>query len=417
MRQANEWKRILPERISALRYADPRREEERYASLMEQFCARFGSEKEFALFSAPGRTEIGGNHTDHQHGRVLAAAVTLDTIAAAAPNSDGRIRVYSEGHVPCELSLDSLEARSGETGKAVSLVRGVAARLAAMGYPVGGFDACTVSDIPKGSGLSSSAAFEVLIGTILCGLYGGNLSAPKLAEVGQYAENVYFGKPSGLMDQMACACGGMIAVDFAQPGRPLVEKIPCEIAAQGYALCIVNTGGSHADLTAEYAAVPEEMRAVARCFGKEVLREVSPARFYAELPVLRKQVSDRAVLRAAHFFEENERVLQQEQALRAGDFSRFLELVRASGESSLLQLQNIYPAAEDSRAVALGLSCARRILAGTGAVRVHGGGFAGTIQAYVPLDLLDRFCRETETVFGAGSCRKLEIRPHGGVML
>lgn len=393
----------------------------RVARVAEGFQAAFGrgADTPAAILSAPGRTEIGGNHTDHQHGRVLAAAVNLDFLACAAPNGTQVIRFQSEGWPLVEVDLSTLEPRPEERETTAALVRGVAARAAELGFAPTGFDAYAVSDVLPGSGLSSSAACEVLLGNIVNTLFcGGALSPVAIAQMGQYAENVYFGKPSGLMDQTASSVGGAVAIDFADPAAPVVEPRTVDLAAQGYALCIVDSGADHADLTAEYAAIPAEMKAVAAFFGREVLREVSEEAFLARLPDLRGTVGDRAVLRALHFFEDDKRVERETAALAAGDFDQFLRLVSASGRSSWMYLQNIAPAgAVREQAMAVALAAAERALDGRGAFRVHGGGFAGTIQAFVPLDLLDRFRARMESALGEGCCHVLSIRPVGGAVV
>ena len=386
----------------------------RTQELLAQFHSLFGT-KEPRIWSAPGRTEIGGNHTDHQHGRVLAASVDLDMLAAAAENGENVVRVKSEGYEMFTLSLDTLSPVAGEQGRTAALVRGICAGAAERGYPVRGFDACVCSNVPQGSGLSSSAALEILIGAVVNGLFCENaLTATDLALMGQKAENLFFGKPCGLMDQMASAWGGIIAIDFADPAAPQVTPVPFDFAAAGHCLCIIDLKADHADLTAEYAAIPGELGAVSRYFGKSVLREVDEDAFYAALPALRKTVGDRAVLRAVHIFQENRRVARIVDALRGGDFDAFLALVRESGRSSWVYLQNVVVAGsttEQSAAVALALC--ERLLGDRGAFRIHGGGFGGTVQAFVPNDLLDSFRAGVEAVFGPGSCRVMHIRPVG----
>ena len=392
----------------------------RCAAVLGGFAKTFECLPE-ALFSAPGRTELGGNHTDHQHGRVLAAAVNLDILAAAAPNQSGMIRVQSEGYPLIVVDLKELIPKQGEENTSAALIRGVAARMAALGCPLqdAGLDAYIVSNVPGGSGLSSSAAFEVLIGTMLNALFwNGKSSAVEIAQIGQYAENVFFGKPCGLMDQTASSVGGVVAIDFADTDHPAVERIALDLRAQGYALCILDSGAGHADLTGEYAAITDELKAVSRHFGKEVLREVPEADFLRELPALRKEAGDRGVLRAFHFYAENQRAADEAQALRDGDFDRFLELVRASGRSSAQYLQNVVPTGQtEHQELMVTIALSERILAGRGAVRVHGGGFGGTAQAFVPLDLLEEFKKQTEEVLGAGSCHVLSIRPVGGTRI
>lgn len=390
----------------------------RCAGVLEGFAETFGKEAE-SLFSAPGRTELGGNHTDHQHGRVLAAAVDLDILAAAAVNDTRLIRVQSEGYPLIEVSLDRLEPVPGEENTTAALIRGVAARMSELGCPVGGVEAYMVSDVPGGSGLSSSAAFEVLMGTMLNGLFwGGRASAVEIAQIGQYAENVFFGKPCGLMDQTASAVGGVVAIDFADPAAPVVEQITLDLTTNGYALCIIDSGADHADLTDEYAAVTRELKAVCRCFGKEVLREVPEEDFLTSLPQVRHAAGDRGALRAFHIYAENRRAAEEARTLREGDFEGFLRLVRQSGRSSAMYLQNIVPTgAAEHQEMMVTLALAERLLEGRGAVRVHGGGFAGTAQAFVPLEILEKFKAGIESALGPGSCHVVTVRPVGGVRL
>ena len=388
-----------------------------YEELIRKFRELYHKPARF-LFSAPGRTELGGNHTDHQLGRVLAGAVSVDTLAAVAPNGEGVIRVQSEGYPLCTVSLEELDVRPAEFGSTLSLIRGVAARITQLGHAVHGFDAYVTSRVLPGSGLSSSAAFEVLLGTIINSLDTCGLSAIEIAQIGQYAENDYFGKPCGLMDQMASSVGGIVTIDFADASRPVVEPLDFDFASCGHALCIVNSGADHADLTDEYAAIPREMKAVCAVFGKEHLREVDEDAFYSRLREVRAAAGDRAALRAMHFFEDNRRVALQVEALKAKDFPRFLDLVNESGRSSWLYLQNVVPTGSTRhQELALSLALAARLLQGRGACRVHGGGFAGTIQAFVPLDLLDAFRSGMEAVLGEGSCQVLSIRPEGGILL
>lgn len=388
----------------------------RYAALAERFARHFPQQATPRFFSSPGRAEIGGNHTDHQHGRVLAAAVNLDTIAAVAPRDDGVVRIFSEGFDPIAVDLSDLTARPDEQGQTAAVVRGCAARLKEMGRPVGGFDAAASSQVLVGSGLSSSAAFEVLVIAILDGLYGSGDMDPILrAQIAQYAENVYFGKPSGLMDQMASSVGGIVAIDFG-PQTPEVTALAYDFQAQGYCLAVVNTGGNHDDLTPAYAAIPAEMRQVAQAFGQETLRGVDPAAFIDTLAKLRGKVPDRALLRAFHFFEENARVPEMVDALSAGALEAFLRLVVASGDSSWEQLQNVWATPEE-QPVALALAMSRRFLMEQGAWRVHGGGFAGTILAFVPTSIYDAYCAHMDAVFGAGACCALQIREVGPVEL
>lgn len=392
----------------------------RCAAVIAGFTKTFESLPE-AFFSAPGRTELGGNHTDHQHGRVLAAGVDLDILAAVSPNQSGMIRVQSQGYPLLVVDLKELTPKAGEENTSAALIRGVAARMAALGCPLDGMglDAYMVSDVPGGSGLSSSAAFEVLMGTILNELFfGGKCSAVEIAQIGQYAENVFFGKPCGLMDQTASSVGGVVAIDFADTAAPVVEAISLDLHAQGYALCILDSGAGHADLTGEYAAITDELKAVCRHFGKEFLRDVPEADFIRELPALRQEAGDRAVLRAFHVYAENRRAKAEADALRAGDFEGFLTLVRDSGHSSAMYLQNVVPTGQtDRQELMVTIALCENLLGGRGAVRVHGGGFGGTAQAFVPLDLLDSFKAGTEAILGSGSCHVVTIRPVGGVAI
>ena len=380
------------------------------------FNAAFGSAPE-RYFSAPGRTEIGGNHTDHQRGRVLAGAVNLDTVAAVRANGTNMIRIQSKGYPLSEVNLNNLEPVASEINSTPALIRGVAARFVQLGCEVGGFDAYCESTVLPGSGLSSSAAFEVLVGTIINHLFfDGKVSQPEIAMIGQYAENVFFGKPCGLMDQTASAVGNLVTIDFFDKEKPVIEPVDFDFASCGHALCIIDSGADHADLTDEYAAVPGEIKAVATYLGKEVLTQIDEAEFYAKIPELRKACGDRAVMRCIHFYQENARVPLQVAALREGDFEAFLRLVKQSGYSSYMYLQNVIPAgykAHQDVAVALGL--AEHYLQGRGAYRVHGGGFAGTIQAFVPFDILDQFVSGMDSVLGEGACHVLSIRPQGGV--
>ena len=382
------------------------------------FAAAFGGAPE-RYFSAPGRTEIGGNHTDHQRGRVLAAAVNLDTRAAVRLNNDGVIRVLSQGYPLCEVDLAQLTPVDSETNTTPALIRGVAARFAELGCKVEGFDAYVTSTVLPGSGLSSSAAFEVLIGTIINILFfDSKVSAPEVAAIGQYAENVFFKKPCGLMDQTASAVGNLVTIDFGNKENPDIRKVDFDFSAVGYALCIIDSGADHADLTDEYAAIPGELKSVAGYFDKEVLTQVDEAEFYANLPAVRKACGDRAVMRAIHVFEDNARVVKQVAALEAGDFDTFLKLVTESGQSSYMYLQNVIPTGNTvHQEVAIALALCRHALHGQGAYRVHGGGFAGTVQAFVPLTMLESFCAQIDAVLGEGACHPLSIRPQGGVEL
>ena len=380
------------------------------------FAAAFGGAPE-RYFSAPGRTEIGGNHTDHQRGRVLAAAVNLDTRAAVRVNGTDTIRILSKGYPMCQVDLAELTPVESEINSTPALIRGVAARFAQLGCQVQGFDAYCESTVLPGSGLSSSAAYEVLIGTIINGLFfDGTVSQPEIAQIGQYAENVFFGKPCGLMDQMASAVGNLVTIDFLDKDHPVIEPVDFDFASCGHALCIIDSQASHADLTDEYAAIPGELKAVCAHFGKDVLSQIPEADFYAQIPALRKECGDRAVLRAIHFYQENARVPKQVAALKAGDFDAFLALVKQSGYSSYMYLQNVIPAGYKAHQdVAVSLALCEHYLNGRGAYRVHGGGFAGTVQAFVPFDLLDIFKTGIDAVLGDGACHVLSIRPQGGV--
>ena len=374
-----------------------------------------------ALFSAPGRTELGGNHTDHQRGCVLAAAVDLDILAASAVTDSGVIRVLSQGYPMTEVSLRELTPQEGEKNTSAALIRGVASRMQELGCDLQGrgLDVYMTSTVLKGSGLSSSAAYEVLMGTMLNELFwAGHYMPVELAQIGQYAENVFFGKPCGLMDQTASSVGGVVAIDFADTAHPAVERLDVDLHACGYALCILDSGAGHEDLTGEYSAITEELRAVCRVFGKEVLREVPEEAFLAELPQVRKAAGDRAVNRAFHVYGENRRVREEVQALRSGDFQRFLTLVQESGRSSAMYLQNIIPTGSTAaQELMVTIALCERMLERRGAVRVHGGGFGGTAQAFVPLDMLDGFRDRVEASLGRGCCHVVRIRPAGGIRL
>ena len=410
-----------PESATPL-YAD------RLVNLLDAFQAEFGgvrhvpdtSADDIALFSAPGRTEIGGNHTDHQLGHVLAGSVNLDIIAAARPNGTSQIRILSEGFPMDVVDISDLSVQDREKNTSAALIRGVAARFQQLGYTVGGFDAYTTSNVLKGSGLSSSAAFEVLIGNIVNTLFANSQVSPvAIAQIGQYAENVYYGKPCGLMDQMASSVGGIIAIDFANPAEPVVEPVAFDFAASGLALCILDSGADHGDLTDEYAAIPQEMKAVAGFFNQKHLSAVDEDAFMAAIPQIRRQTGDRAVLRALHFFADDRRVAEQAQALRNQDVERFKSLILESGHSSSDYLQNIFATgATTEQSVSLVLALCEKYLAPVGgAWRVHGGGFAGTIQAFVPLGEVAEFKKKIEAVLGPGSCHVLSIRPIGGCCL
>ncbi len=388
----------------------------RYTDAVKRFVSFYG-DGEISIFSAPGRTEIGGNHTDHQHGEVMAASINLDAIAIVKKTDDSVVRVRSDEYPEVVISLDNLSTCADEKGTTLSLIKGVLAGFTNHSLEIGGFDAYITSDVLIGSGLSSSAAFEVLIGTILSGLYNDmNVSPVLIARIGQYAENVYFGKPCGLMDQMACSVGGLVHIDFADPKEPLVEKVNFSLEEYGYSLCITDTKGSHADLTHEYAAVPMEMKAVAEYFGKEVLREVSAEDIIANINDIREKSGDRSVLRALHFVNENRRVGKEVAALKKDDISEFLKTVKESGDSSYKYLQNVYSNSDvGHQNVSLALAVSEMFLGEDGVCRVHGGGFAGTIQAFVKSNMVDGYCRCMDTVFGEGASTAMQIRKFGGI--
>lgn len=393
----------------------------RYEEIINGFAEAFEYEpEEMRLFSAPGRTEIGGNHTDHQHGCVLAASLNLDVIGAVALNGRDEIRIKSKGYPMDIIRLDELEPSESEYDRASALIRGVVSKIKDMGYTIKGFDAYTVSSVLKGSGMSSSAAFEVLVGTIINGLFcNEEIDAVQIAQIAQYAENVYFGKPCGLMDQMASSVGAVVAIDFADTEKPVVNKVEYDFTKSGYSLCIIDSGADHADLTNEYAAITVEMRMVANYFGKDFLREVDPKEFSDKLAEVRAAVkNDRAILRAIHYFNDNIRAQEEVEALKEDDFERFLDIVKKSGRSSFMYLQNVYASSmPEQQAVSLTLALCDEILGDAGASRVHGGGFAGTVQAFVPNESVKEFKEKIEAVLGEGMCHILSIRPVGGIEL
>jgi galactokinase len=393
---------------------DLRRNAKRYIDLLTRFNETFGeSDPEF--FTSPGRTEIGGNHTDHNFGRVLAGAVNLDNVCVAAKNNSGIIRILSEGYPRFEVNLGSLTPEKSEQYTSAALVRGICSRFMEEGFNIGGFDACIDGGVPKGSGLSSSASFEVLIGAIINRLVNnGNVDPIRNAIIGQYSENNYFGKPCGLMDQTACAMGGLITIDFEDPSKPVVKKVNFDFVATGFSLVITDTGGNHADLNEEYASLPVDMKAVARELGAKVMRQVNLEQVLDITPKIRQKVGDRAILRAIHFLGDNQRVVDQVNALERNDFEAFLKMVVESGYSSYMYNQNIFPVNNvREQGVSLALAMSELVLKGEGAWRVHGGGFAGTIQAFVPKHLLDNYVATLEHVYGIGSCHKLFIRHQG----
>lgn len=386
----------------------------RYQQLLNEYKLHFG-DADVEFFSAPGRTEIGGNHTDHNYGRVLAGAVNLDNVAVVAKNNTPVIRIHSIGYPPFEVDLSSLKPNPSEQYTSVALVRGISSRMHELGFKIEGFNACIDGGVPKGSGLSSSAAFEVLIGSIISHLFNKDAVDPiQNAIIGQYSENNFFGKPCGLMDQTACSMGGLITIDFKDPSKPVVKKVDFDFVRTGFALVITDTGGNHADLNEEYASLPTDMKAVAGQLGAKVLREVSIDQIINIIPEIREKVGDRAVLRAIHFQGDNQRVVEQVAALERNDFKSFLGMVTDSGYSSFMYNQNIYPVHNvREQGVSLGLALSELVLKGKGAWRVHGGGFAGTIQAFVPAELLDKYVKTLEHVFGKGSCHPLFIRSQG----
>ncbi len=387
---------------------------ERLNNTIDGFTEKFGARDNLRFFSAPGRTEIGGNHTDHQHGKVICASVNTDIIAVVSQNDSDIINVKSFGYDTDTININDTDIKSSEENKAISLLRGIANKFKEMGYSIKGFDAYTTSTVLKGSGLSSSAAYEVVIANIFNSLFANNeIDSVEIAKISQYAENVYFGKPCGLMDQMGCSVGGIISIDFKDPKNPIINKM--DFTLDDYSLCIIDSCADHADLTHEYAAVPEEMKSVANFFGKEVLRDVDKNDFYDKIAELRSVVSDRAILRSAHFFEENERVDLEFKAIKDADYENFNKLIIKSGHSSFMYLQNVFAASmPHNQAVSIVLSTCERLLNGKGAYRVHGGGFAGTIQAFVPNEILDDFKTNIEKVVGKDKCYVLNIRPIGG---
>ena len=392
---------------------------DRYLKTAEAFAEVYGDEdREICLFSAPGRSEVCGNHTDHNHGCVLAAGISLDAVAVASKNDTNTVNIKSAGYKMDTVSCDDLCVNCTDTGRSKSLVRGMMARFVELGYNIGGFDATTSSKVLSGSGLSSSAAFEVLVGTMLNYLFNdGKISPVEIAQIAQYAENIHFGKPCGLMDQMACSVGGFVEIDFNDPAKPVINKVDFDFASCGHSL-VIDTKGSHSDLTDEYAAVRTEMEQVAAVFGKKVLREVDEKEFMANIALVRNQVNDRAVLRAIHFFNDSNRVADEVSALKDGDFERFKSLIIESGDSSYKYNQNVYACKKPlDQPVSLALALSEGVLKGKGAWRVHGGGFAGTIQAFVPNSLVEEYTSTMKKVFGDDSCYILSIRPVGGIQL
>ena len=393
----------------------------RYSKAIDEFAAIYGADREITLYSVAGRSELSGNHTDHNYGCVVAASIDLDIIAVASKREDSVIAIKSEGFPEDVVDFSKYNAPvESKFGTSESIIAGMVQGFLKDGYAVGGFDAYTTSNVLKGSGLSSSAAFEDMVGNILSHMYNnGGVDNVEIAKLAQYSENVFFGKPCGLMDQVACAVGGIVAIDFKDPKAPVISKVDFDVSAAGYNLCIVNTGGNHADLTDDYASVPAEMKSVAAYFGKAVLREVDENEFYANIAALRESVGDRAVLRALHFFGENKRVALQKAALEKGDLDAYFEQVIASGKSSFCYLQNVYTTKNlKEQGLSLALCLAEGYLADKkAAYRVHGGGFAGTIQAYVPMGDVEGFRALMDGVFGEGKCIVLRIRPEGAVKI
>lgn len=388
----------------------------RYIRLINEFIKLFGEDRDVIITSAPGRTEVCGNHTDHNNGKVLAASVNLDAVAVASKNDEDVVRVKSDGHAMNVVDTSELLPDEAEFGHSTAMVRGVVAKIAGLGYKIGGFDCVTTSDVIGGSGLSSSAAFEVLLGTTLSYLYNdGVINSVEIAKTAQYSENVFFGKPCGLLDQMASSVGTFVTIDFESTENPKIKKVDFDFSKSGHALCIVDTGGSHSDLTDDYAAVRGEMESVAQAMGKDVLREIDFEDFKKAVPSLMGRVSDRALLRAFHFYRENARVEKAIAALESNNFDDFKKVINESGRSSYMYNQNVYtPKNPAEQKISLALCISEGILGVDGAYRVHGGGFAGTIQAFVPAELLEEYKNSIETVFGKGSCHVLIIRPVGG---
>lgn len=404
------------ERLSVVYGDEAKLQQDRFYNLAETFEKDFAGCDDIRFFSAPGRTEVGGNHTDHNNGKVLAAAVNLDAVAAVSKRDDGIICVNSSGYTPITVDSADHEIKDNEAGKSDALIRGVCARFKELGYNYGGFNASVTSRVLSGSGLSSSAAYEVLIGTILNYLYNdGKISAVEIAQISQYAENVYFKKPCGLMDQTACSVGGFVQIDFEDTSKPVINKVDFDIAKHGYILCIVDTGGNHADLTGDYAAIRLEMNSVAEYFGKNVLRQVDEKEVFENIGDIRKKTGDRAIERAIHFYNENKRVERLAKALSDGNFDEFKNIIIESGKSSYMYNQNCFTLSNpDEQPVALALCICEELLKGRGAYRVHGGGFAGTIQAFVPEAEAESFVAAMRKVFGENSCYILKVRSHGG---
>jgi galactokinase len=391
---------------------------DRYVKALDKYEELFG-DNEVAIYSAPGRSEVCGNHTDHQHGHVLATSINLDAIAVVSPREDAVIELVSDDMPREIIDISNVQKDDSQEGTTTALIKGVVAGVRDRGFNIGGFTAYITSDVLMGAGMSSSAAFESLIGTILSGLYNDmKISSVDVAKIGQYAENVYFGKPCGLMDQMACAVGGLIYIDFADQEAPVIRQVPCDFEAHQYSLCIVDTKGSHADLTDDYAAIPVEMKQVAEFFGKEYLRDIPEEEFIANVGKMREseKVCDRAILRALHFYTEQDRVREGVEALDAGEFEHFLDVIKRSGDSSSKLLQNIYSTKDvQTQNVTVALGFSEKLIGADGVCRIHGGGFAGTIQAFVKNSAVDSYKKGIEAIFGEGSCHVLKVRPYGGI--
>lgn len=396
-------------------------QKDRYIHAIDEFCECFGKtcDQDARIYSSPGRTEIGGNHTDHQHGCVLAGTADMDIVAVVSNRNDNIVRVRSVEYGENLVDISDLAIREEEKNKSNGVIRGILSRFSQLGYNIGGFDAFTTSNVIKASGLSSSAAFEVLIGTVLNNEFNnGRIDPVEIAQIGQYSENNYMGKPSGLLDQMSCSVGGFVSIDFNNPLNTVIKQVEYDFEISGYTICIVDTGGNHSDLTPEYGMIPEEMKNVAKYFGENVLRDVDENKFYENISDIRKSCGDRAILRSIHFFDENRRAIHQADSLIENDFDRFLKLVQESGESSYKYLQNVFSSGSvDEQGIPLALCISEKIIGTKGAYRVHGGGFAGVIQAFVPNDMVKKYEIEMEKIFGIGSCTKLRIRPVGGYEL
>lgn len=391
-------------------------QKKRYINAVERFSELYPERDDIHIYSASGRTEITGNHTDHQHGCVIAGAVNLDTIGIASFHNENTVRIQSEGYDEISVALNDLGIHENKNNSS-EIVRGICAKFAGMGVKINGFDMYTTSDVLSGSGISSSASFETLVATAInCFYNNGQADAVEIAKIGQFAENVYFGKKSGLMDQLVCSVGGFVFIDFKNIENPYIEKVNADLSETGYKLIITDTKGSHSDLTDDYVTVRSEMESVAKYFGKNVLREVDEKIFWESIPDIRKKISDRSVLRAVHFFDDSRRAEEEKNALSENRFEDFIRLVNDSGNSSMNLLQNLYSCKNPcEQAIPLAIMAGKRILGDRGAVRVHGGGFAGTVQAFVPCELVNSYITEMNRIFGDNSCSVLTIRPVGSI--